>query len=148
MLRLTKDCCRSRRTVVEKRDEEVFLVTQSQIFVTSPICRPNANRYRDLYIKYICFGKNCFVLGVDKTLFSALRYICFDIILREVKAFECYNITGFIKSEDTLVLLFKRMISKLVLAPLFFSRPRRLIEIEHLSCALLRTLRTTGLTGK
>ena len=49
MLRLTKDCCRSRRTVVEKRDEEVFLVTQSQIFVTSPICRPNANRYRYLY---------------------------------------------------------------------------------------------------
>ena len=70
------------------------------------------------------------------------------MILREVKAFECYNITGFIKSEDTLVLLFKRMISNLVLAPLLFSRPRRLIEIEHLSCALLRTLRTTGLTGK
>ena len=98
--------------------------------------------------KYICFSENCFVLGVDKTLFSAVRYICFDIILREVKAFECYNITGFIKSEDTLVLLFKRMISNLVLAPLLFSRPRRLIEFEHLSCALLRTLRTTGLTGK
>ena len=121
MLRLTKDCCRSRRTVVEKRDEEVFLVTQSQIFVTSPICRPNANRYRDLYIKYICFGKNCFVLGVDKTLFSTVCHTCFDIILREVKTFECYNIIGFIQFEDTLVLLFKRMITNLFLTPLFFS---------------------------
>ena len=121
MLRLTKGCCRSRRTVVEKRDEEVFLVTQSQIFVTSPICRPNANRYRDLYIKYICFGKNCFVLGVDKTFFSTVRHTCFDIILREVKTFECYHIIGFNKFEDTLVLLFKTMITNLVLAPLFFS---------------------------
>ena len=84
MLRLTKDCCRSRRTVVEKRDEEVFLVTQSQIFVTSPICRPNANRNRDLCIKYVSFGKNSFVLGVDETFLSTVRQTCFDIILREV----------------------------------------------------------------
>ena len=54
------------------------------MFVTSPICRPNANRNRDLCMKYVSFGKNSFVLGVDETFFSTVRHTCFDIILREV----------------------------------------------------------------
>ena len=93
----------------------VFIITQATL-----IAGRVRVRYQNVWIvlfKFTFTVSSC----VDKTLFSTVCHTCFDIILREVKTFECYNIIGFIQFEDTLVLLFKRMITNLVLAPLFFS---------------------------
>ena len=73
-------CYDCRRTIVGhsgplKKRETVksFSVTQSQIFVVSLLCHSHTNRSQRCYLyRNICFSENCFVLGADKTLLSAV----------------------------------------------------------------------------
>ena len=85
-----------------------FSITQSQIFATSPICRPNTNRLQHCYLYgSICFSKIVLYKVLIKLSSVLSGRICFDIILRQAKTFKCCSITSFIRFKDALVLYSK-----------------------------------------
>ena len=87
-----------------------FSITQSQIFATSPICRPT--NFQQICSTVICTEVSVLVKIVLYKVLIKLSsvlsgHICFDIILRQAKTFKCYSITSFIRFKDALVLYSK-----------------------------------------
>ena len=80
-----------------------FSVTQSQIFVTLPICRPNADIFTEISV--LVEIVSYYVLIKLSSILSG--HICFNIILLQAKTFESYSITSFIWFKDMLVLYSK-----------------------------------------
>ena len=83
-----------------------FSITQSQIFATSPICRPT-DCSTVIFTEVSVLVKIVLYKVLIKLSSVLSGHICFDIILRQAKTFKCYSITSFIRFKDALVLYSK-----------------------------------------